>query len=468
MTQHALRDPEVDGSAIDEDGATAEVEALVDAGRLADAARVTEQAGRALRASSAGALELRLLHSSVLFSLGRSGEAAERAHVACASPLLSPRLLSEAAAAELLALLEQGDVDQLWNPAERILAGTTGAGDDDGAFALALTAYGHIAWDEGRARDALGALHAAVARTDHVPPGRAYPGSLYPRVCLARALTALTDFESAEWVIDDLERCVDDSGAEPWAGVPPVLRGRLYLAAGRYDEARDETQHALTMADGESARFWLCLASATFAEVALQEGDGRGARAYARRARMHASHGAGFGIASLELLHTRATAQDEYERCAAVVDKVCDGTSRGRRILVEEPEAGQWLIRVALDHGDGARAAKVVECLEHLAADSPGIDVLRSRAARGQALLAGHCRRARPDHRPLTGWRSLTSREQRVAVIAACGRTNREIAARLFLSPHTVDFHLRQVYRKLDLHSRVELARFVATNDDIE
>jgi DNA-binding CsgD family transcriptional regulator len=151
-----------------------------------------------------------------------------------------------------------------------------------------------------------------------------------------------------------------------------------------------------------------------------------------------------------------------------VIDQVCNGTSRGRRILVEEPEAGQWLIQVALDHGDGARAAKVVERLEHLAADSPGIDVLRSRAARGQALLEGHDRRARPDHRPLTGWRSLTSREQRVAVIAARGHTNREIAGRLFLSPHTVDFHLRQVYRKLDLHSRVELARFVATNDDIE
>jgi DNA-binding CsgD family transcriptional regulator len=74
--------------------------------------------------------------------------------------------------------------------------------------------------------------------------------------------------------------------------------------------------------------------------------------------------------------------------------------------------------------------------------------------------------RARPaeaargrEDRSYSGWQSLTAAELGVAQLLATGITKREAAARLYLSPHTVDFHLRQIYRKLDITSRVELAR---------
>jgi DNA-binding CsgD family transcriptional regulator len=54
-------------------------------------------------------------------------------------------------------------------------------------------------------------------------------------------------------------------------------------------------------------------------------------------------------------------------------------------------------------------------------------------------------------------WSSLTESETRVAGLVASGRTNRNIAEFLTLSPHTVDAHLKHAYTKLDIHSRVEL-----------
>ncbi len=56
----------------------------------------------------------------------------------------------------------------------------------------------------------------------------------------------------------------------------------------------------------------------------------------------------------------------------------------------------------------------------------------------------------------------LTPQELRIALLLAAGRTTREAAASLFLSPKTIEFHLRSVYRKLDIHSREELAVAVA------
>ena len=61
--------------------------------------------------------------------------------------------------------------------------------------------------------------------------------------------------------------------------------------------------------------------------------------------------------------------------------------------------------------------------------------------------------------RSVSGWASLTAAEQTVAGFVALGLTNRMVAERMYLSHHTVDFHLRQIFRKLGVHSRVELTR---------
>jgi DNA-binding CsgD family transcriptional regulator/tetratricopeptide (TPR) repeat protein len=57
------------------------------------------------------------------------------------------------------------------------------------------------------------------------------------------------------------------------------------------------------------------------------------------------------------------------------------------------------------------------------------------------------------------GWAALTTSELTVARLVAEGLTNREVAERLFVSPHTVSSHLRHVFSKLGITSRVELAR---------
>jgi DNA-binding CsgD family transcriptional regulator len=67
-------------------------------------------------------------------------------------------------------------------------------------------------------------------------------------------------------------------------------------------------------------------------------------------------------------------------------------------------------------------------------------------------------------HRPRVGWASLTESEQALAVLIAEGLTNRQAAERLFISRHTVDAHLRHIFRKLGINSRVRLARLVAVH----
>jgi DNA-binding CsgD family transcriptional regulator len=83
-----------------------------------------------------------------------------------------------------------------------------------------------------------------------------------------------------------------------------------------------------------------------------------------------------------------------------------------------------------------------------------GVDAYASRA---RAELQATGERARP--RSVETAQGLTTQEAQVARLVAEGGTNREIAAELFLSPATVDSHLRKVYQKLGVTSRTQLAR---------
>jgi DNA-binding CsgD family transcriptional regulator len=65
--------------------------------------------------------------------------------------------------------------------------------------------------------------------------------------------------------------------------------------------------------------------------------------------------------------------------------------------------------------------------------------------------------RPRRDRRVLSGRESLTAGEDRVALLAAQGLTNREIAQRQFETVKAIQSHLRTIFRKLDVASREEL-----------
>jgi DNA-binding NarL/FixJ family response regulator len=83
--------------------------------------------------------------------------------------------------------------------------------------------------------------------------------------------------------------------------------------------------------------------------------------------------------------------------------------------------------------------------------------------ARSELRLAG----SRPRRDATTGAAALTAAEQRVTELAADGLTNRAIAQELFVTKKTVEWHLRNSFRKLDVDSRDELASVLASDVEV-
>jgi DNA-binding CsgD family transcriptional regulator len=133
------------------------------------------------------------------------------------------------------------------------------------------------------------------------------------------------------------------------------------------------------------------------------------------------------------------------------------------RQAVASYELGPCVLETASTREDAASLIGGTEAVDQLRAalaayDAAGAtgDATRVRASlrtRGVRLGVRGTRQ-----RPETGWDSLTPTERKVVAHAAEGLTSRQIGERLYISSFTVGSHLRHVYRKLGINSRLQLA----------
>jgi DNA-binding CsgD family transcriptional regulator len=113
------------------------------------------------------------------------------------------------------------------------------------------------------------------------------------------------------------------------------------------------------------------------------------------------------------------------------------------------------------------RTRRRIDAREHLRSALDGFESLGAslwaEKARVELRASGQTARKRdPSTRA-----ELTEQELQIARFVSEGHTNREVAAQLFLSPRTIDFHLRNVYRKLGIKSRTALARLDLDSENV-
>jgi DNA-binding CsgD family transcriptional regulator/tetratricopeptide (TPR) repeat protein len=153
-------------------------------------------------------------------------------------------------------------------------------------------------------------------------------------------------------------------------------------------------------------------------------------------------------------------------RCQGLVDgeagPVIEAVALARRAPLLVDHAGACEDAAGLLAHGGRReeaAALLTEALERY--EQAGADAWAGRVRAQLRALGVRTGPRGPRDRPAGGWESLTGTERAVSLLVAEGLTNRAVARRLYISPHTVNTHLRHVFAKLGVPNRVALAAVV-------
>jgi DNA-binding CsgD family transcriptional regulator len=294
----------------------------------------------------------------------------------------------------------------------------------------------------------LGEAESDAAHAIEIAPANRWAARTY-------ALAFLIDVLLDRGQLDEAARVLAESGTPEIA--PPLLpylvlrqnRGRLRIACG--DVAAGEADMTAAAEVFASRSFGPCLwpwRSLHALELARR---GENAKAL-ELAREEVTLAGPFGAPRARGISLRVVGVIEGgERGIASLREAV-------RVLAESPAVLEHA-RALIDLGSMLR--REGQRVDALAALTEGVDVAHGCAAdgltetgRAEMVLAG----ARPRRDAAHGRDALTAAELRVALMAADGMTNREIAQALFVAVRTVETHLTHVYRKLAIESRDGLA----------
>ena len=200
----------------------------------------------------------------------------------------------------------------------------------------------------------------------------------------------------------------------------------------------------------EHDRLWLMSALTTRARVAIAQGEPEQAERDSHDALAIAADIRGYlGVPdTLECLGTLAGEASSHREAARLF-----GAALGIRERIGEVRFQVW------DAGYDAAVSALREAMGEKDFDAAWAEG----AALSTEEAIAYAQRGRGERkRPTAGWASLTPTERDVVRLVSEGLANKDIAARLFVSPRTVQTHLTHVYTKLGLTSRVQLAQEAA------